>query len=59
METIDALDHIGNLFIHYLAGFFMASEAHEHLAVEAWNPVTFVLVFAEKNVFLGILFVGN
>ena len=33
METIDALDHIGNLFIHYLAGFFMASEVHEHMAV--------------------------
>ena len=65
MNTLEVIDHIGNFYFNYLTAFFTGShyeEAHEHPLVDqadAWNPFSFVLVFAEKNVFLGIIFFGN
>ena len=65
MSALEVIDHLGNFYLNYLSALFMGHhyEAHDHMSVMAeeasWNPFSFVLVYAEKNVFLGIIFWGN
>ena len=65
MNTLEAIQHLGNFYVNFLTSIFTGQaieEAHEHMTVSAddsWNPFSFILVYAEKNVFLGIIFFGN
>ena len=62
MNTLEAVDHLSNFYLQYLTALFTGGDypipydAQDDMSVGSWNPFTFVLVYAEKNVFLGIIF---
>ena len=56
-ELIEVFDHLSNFSYNYLIkGQY---EAHEHPMVETWNPMSFLLIFYEKNVFMMVLLLFN
>merc|ERR1712070_246554 len=57
MELMEVANHLSTFSYNYF--FNSQYEAHEHPMVETWNPMSFLLVFYEKNVFLMVIFLFN